>query len=173
MSPTSTPSAPRRLASWPRRVRSPRGGSPIGPLWPSRRALEPRRRSSPATTPGSPETRPPSRATRRRSPPGCMRSSAPPDPRGGLNAVVALPTGWLRSHQAELVREDHGLDAVAQVELGENATDVGLHGRLGEDEALGDLRVRPPRRQLEQHLALAGGEFLQAWVLRRGARGLV
>lgn len=36
-----------------------------------------------------------------------------------------------RNHQPGLVRVDHGLDAVPQVELGQDAADVGLHRGLG------------------------------------------
>jgi drug/metabolite transporter (DMT)-like permease len=44
--------------------------------------------------------------------------------------------------QSALVGEDHGLHAVPSPELGEDALDVGLDGRLLDDERGGDLRVR-------------------------------
>jgi hypothetical protein len=45
-------------------------------------------------------------------------------------------------HEPGLVREDHRLDAVAQVELRENVRDVGLDRVLADDELGGDLGVR-------------------------------
>src|SRR5450759_2752971 len=52
-------------------------------------------------------------------------------------------------HQARLVGEDHYLDSVAQVELGQNPRDVRLHRRLrddGEDARLsGSVQARPAR----------------------------
>ena len=52
--------------------------------------------------------------------------------------------------------------ALAQLELGEDAPHVGLDGRLGEDQALGDLGVGQAAGDLEQDLALPGGQQLQA-----------
>src|SRR5215212_5016869 len=57
--------------------------------------------------------------------------------------------------QTGLVREHHALYAVAQAELHEHVRDVGLDGRLADEELRGDLGVREaPRDQLE-HLELA------------------
>jgi hypothetical protein len=64
--------------------------------------------------------------------------------------------------EAALVREDDGLDAVAEVELGEDPTDVGLHGGLRDDELGGDLLVGEAPRHEQQHLVLALGEELEA-----------
>ena len=54
-----------------------------------------------------------------------------------------IPSFWLpcRPDQPGLVREHHRLYAVAQVELGEDPPDVGLHGGLGDHEPVGDLGV--------------------------------
>ena len=43
--------------------------------------------------------------------------------------------------QTALVRHDHGLDAVAHPELGQDARDVRLHSRLVQVELRPDLRV--------------------------------
>ena len=54
--------------------------------------------------------------------------------------------------EAAFVRDDHGLRAVADAELGEDAVDMGLHGRLPEVELRGDLRVRAAVTvSVEQH----------------------
>src|SRR4051794_15068385 len=50
----------------------------------------------------------------------------------------------LGSVEAVLEREDDQLHTVAQREFGEDAADVGLHGRLAEILAGGDLGVRQP-----------------------------
>ena len=51
------------------------------------------------------------------------------------------------THEPDLVGEDHGLDAVAQAELGEDAPDVGLDGRLADEQvrpAISALDSRAP-----------------------------
>jgi hypothetical protein len=50
--------------------------------------------------------------------------------------------------------DDHGLRAVAHAELGEHVSDMGLDGRLGDDELLRDLGVGAPRAHVREHLAL-------------------
>ena len=54
-------------------------------------------------------------------------------------------TARRRADEPDLVGRDHGLDAVAQAELDEHVADVGLHRRLADDEAVGDLGVGRPR----------------------------
>jgi hypothetical protein len=54
------------------------------------------------------------------------------------------------------------LDPVAQAELGEDPLDVDRDGGLGGMDPSGDLRVRPPAGQVEQHLVLARGEAVEA-----------
>ena len=63
-------------------------------------------------------------------------------------ARVVAGSGLSRSDETDLVGEDHDLHAVAQAELGEDAADVGLDGRLGEHELRGDLGVRASAREL-------------------------
>ena len=64
-------------------------------------------------------------------------------------------------------RPAHGLDPVAQPELAQDRRDVRLHRRLGQHEALRDLRVREGERDQPQHLDLTLRQRLQA---RRRAR---
>jgi hypothetical protein len=47
-----------------------------------------------------------------------------------------------RLHETRLVGRDHGLRAVAQAELAEHASGVGLDRLVDEHEAIGDLEVR-------------------------------
>jgi Protein of unknown function (DUF1524) len=63
--------------------------------------------------------------------------------------------------QAGLVGQHHGLDAVAQVQLGEDPRDVGLHRRLGHVELFADLGVRQSAGHGAQHLQLARGQLRQ------------
>src|ERR1700690_3309324 len=60
----------------------------------------------------------------------------------------------LRRRDSGLVGEYDGLDAVAQVQLREDVRDVGLDGRRGDDERIGDLRVRETARDQLEHLEL-------------------
>ena len=64
-------------------------------------------------------------------------------------------------NQTRFVGEHYGLDAVAQVELLQDARDVGLHGRLADEELLRDLCVRAPAREGVQDLQLACGQRLE------------
>src|SRR5699024_7058695 len=52
-----------------------------------------------------------------------------------------VATGSVPAYEAGLVGEDDGLDPVAGLELHEDASDVGLDRRLGEEEPLSDLGV--------------------------------
>ena len=61
-----------------------------------------------------------------------------------------------------LVGEDDRLHAVAQVELLEDASDVGLHGSVADDELGGDLGVGEAARDQGEDLELAAGELLEA-----------
>jgi hypothetical protein len=69
-----------------------------------------------------------------------------------------------------LVGHDDRLHAVAQAQLGEDPRDVGLHGRLGEEQLARDLDVRAPAGDEEQHLELALGELGE--VLANGGAAL-
>src|SRR5262245_53446330 len=64
--------------------------------------------------------------------------------------------------EARLVRGDHGLHAIAGVELAEDPPDMGLHRRLAEVELAGDLTVRHAPRHQAQHLDLALGQTVEA-----------
>ena len=67
-----------------------------------------------------------------------------------------------------LVGEHDDLDAVAEAELGEDPGDVGLHGRLADEECRGDLGVGVAGGDTDQHLALALGQLVQRrWWCRR------
>jgi hypothetical protein len=84
---------------------------------------------------------------------GATAASGPPrkssaQPTGRLRAARAQRRAELagrllaRLHEPALVGQHDRLDAVAQVQLGQDPRDVGLHGRLAEEEALRDLAVR-------------------------------
>jgi len=86
-----------------------------------------------------------------------------------LPVIVFIALGWTLhratrgqrlaagADQAGLVGQDDRLDAVAQAQLGQNAADVRLHGRLGDEQALGDLRVGQPGGHLDKDLPLPLG----------------
>ena len=77
------------------------------------------------------------------------------------------PSALRRPHQSRLEGEDDGLHPVAQPELGQQPAHVGLDGRLGDVEALGDLGVGEAVGDGEQDLALALGQAGQRRVLGR------
>src|SRR5262245_16664227 len=64
----------------------------------------------------------------------------------------------VRAGDAQVVGEDHRLDAVAGADLGEYPADVGLHGRLGQDEAFGDLAVGPAVADGHEDLSFTVGQ---------------
>src|SRR3954452_418225 len=73
--------------------------------------------------------------------------------------------------QAGLVGDDDGLGPVAHGELGEEVGDVGLDGRVADDELAGDLAVRAAAADQLEHLQLARREVLQVGrVARAGSR---
>jgi hypothetical protein len=49
------------------------------------------------------------------------------------------PGGFAGSDQPGLVGEDHGLDAVAKIEFGEDPSHVGFDGAVADEERGGDL----------------------------------
>jgi hypothetical protein len=73
---------------------------------------------------------------------------------------VAASEARLGRHQPALVGEHHGLDAVAQAELHQDASDMASDRRFLDDELYGDLAVREPTRDLQQYLALAQGSLV-------------
>jgi hypothetical protein len=72
--------------------------------------------------------------------------------------------------QARLVGEHDGLHPIVELELGEDTADVGLHGRFGEDESFGDLRVGVSGGDLDEYFALPRCERCQDLVGGRRAR---
>src|SRR5215475_15922895 len=65
-------------------------------------------------------------------------------------------------YQPGLVGEDHGLDAVAEVELSQDPFQVGLDRRLLDEQVGGDLGIGQAARDEFQHVALARSEQPQA-----------
>jgi len=49
-------------------------------------------------------------------------------------------------HDPRFVCEDHGSDPIPHAELAEHRADVALHRVLADEETLGDLGVREPKR---------------------------
>ena len=78
-------------------------------------------------------------------------------------------SGVAGAHEAGLVGEHDGLDAVAQAELREQARDVGLDRRVADDELRRDLGVRQPARDELEDLELARGELVEARAAPRAA----
>jgi hypothetical protein len=54
------------------------------------------------------------------------------------------------------------VDAVAEVEFHQDTGDVGLDGRLTDDELPGDLRVREAASEELERLGLSRGELVMA-----------
>ena len=98
---------------------------------------------------------------------------APPPPGEARRAASYRGGSWPSPGctSADLVGQDHGLHPVAQAELGEDVADVGLHGRLADDELGGDLAVGQPARHQLEHVALARRQDLQGVARRRRRRG--
>ncbi|GAA4064444.1 hypothetical protein GCM10022233_43350 [Streptomyces shaanxiensis] len=69
--------------------------------------------------------------------------------------------GWVRAGEAEVVREDRRLYAVAQAEFAEQRVHVGLHGAHGDAELLGDLRVGEAGRDQGEDAPPAAGQAVQ------------
>src|SRR5262245_61270328 len=90
----------------------------------------------------------------------------------GPRALFALrPWGErARADLAVVVCEDDRCRTVADVELAEDAAHVGLHGRLGDVEAGGDLGVGRAAGDQAQHVALAIGEQLEPARIARDRR---
>lgn len=62
------------------------------------------------------------------------------------------------THQAHFVREDHRMHPVTQIELGQNITDVSLHGNLRHHKFVRDLGIGKPGCHGQQHLSLTRGQ---------------
>jgi hypothetical protein len=69
------------------------------------------------------------------------------EPHGAVNRLerrrpgVEISVVERGSHEARLVRIHHGLDSVAQAELGKDVRDVRLDGRLRHEQVRSDLAV--------------------------------
>jgi hypothetical protein len=91
-------------------------------------------------------------------------------PDGGPRASPAGPARGARPDEPGLVGVDHGLHPVPQGELGEDAADVRLDGRLPHDEVPRDLGVREATADEDEHLSLARGEGVDGGGRGRGRR---
>jgi hypothetical protein len=78
-----------------------------------------------------------------------------------LSPVSVGRPGLAGSNESAFVGEHDGLDAVAEVEFGEDPVDVRLHGGLGGDEVPGDLGVGESVRDQAQDFRFAFGERAQ------------
>jgi hypothetical protein len=63
-----------------------------------------------------------------------------------------------RSYQRGFVGKDHGLDAIAQAELGQHLADVDLHRAHGQVQAIGDFAVGHARGDEGEDVLLAAGQ---------------
>ena len=68
--------------------------------------------------------------------------------------------GYELADDAAAEADGDGMGARAQLELGEEVPDVGLHGFLGQEEALADLAVHETVGDELEHLDLAHGRLL-------------
>ena len=68
----------------------------------------------------------------------------------------------------ELIGKDDRLRPVAQAQLVEDMRDVGLDGRLGQHEAIGDLAVGQPAGHELEDLDLALGQLAEVGMARIG-----
>lgn len=65
--------------------------------------------------------------------------------------------------QPGLIGENDSLRSITQIELHENATDVGLHGLLCEEHVLRDLSVGQPVCDESEDLGLTYGQRVDAF----------
>ncbi len=72
--------------------------------------------------------------------------------------VVYVSSGRPGARDAGFVREDDDLDAVADTELREDASDVTLHGGLTEVELVRELSIRETARDQSHDAELAFGQ---------------
>jgi hypothetical protein len=87
---------------------------------------------------------------------------------------IAVGEDFARSRwfgQPGLIGEDHGLDAITQPELAEDAADVSLDRRFRQTERGGNLVITQADRDRLQHLELAVGELSQSLVSSHACRG--
>jgi len=87
---------------------------------------------------------------------GALSGAEAGRPRGGAPGNTGR-AGSSGAYESGVVGEDHGLDAVAGVDLGEDAADVGFDGGLGEVDAFGAVGGRLgelPPQQVDGFLGL-------------------
>ena len=86
-----------------------------------------------------------------------------PDLMEGADVSPDVGPSGLRARvvDAVLVGEDHRLDPVPEVELEQDALDVGPDRGLLDDEGVGDLPVGEPSGQEAENLAFSGGQARQ------------
>ena len=92
--------------------------------------------------------------------------SRPARPGRPLRSVVRVA----RHHEAGLVRVHDGLDAVAEVELGQDPSHVRLDRGLGQEVPVRDFGVGKSLRHCPQHLVFARGQILQQRIPCRARR---
>src|SRR5215467_9785662 len=80
--------------------------------------------------------------------------------RSSVDVLVVTATGFL-TYQPDLVCQDHGLDAVAQIQLVEKVGDMGLDRGLADVELRGYLGVGKASRDLLEDVGLAVGQGLE------------
>src|SRR5437773_7504972 len=95
------------------------------------------------------------------------RFARPCDPWCDPGGPVLIAT-WLC--EARFVGEDDGLCSVVQVELGVDASDVGLDGRVADDELARDVGVREAAGDEPEDLELARRQFRKRRRIRSGRR---
>jgi len=76
-----------------------------------------------------------------------------------------------RKDEPRLVGEDHGLDAVAQLELGQAVGDVGLDGGLADEQLSRDLGIAQPTPYEDEDLVLAPGQPVELACMLAVCRG--
>src|SRR5919201_2229279 len=84
-----------------------------------------------------------------------LRNMRPAPPSGHDEASIPGP------HEPGVVGGDHGLHAVAYLELAQNGGDVALDRCLADVEALRDLRIRESAGEQAQRLRLALREIVE------------
>ena len=78
-----------------------------------------------------------------------------------IQSVLTRSRASCRAHQASLKGQHDRLHPIPQSELGQNAPDVGLDGRLRNEEPFGDFDVGKALGHRNEHLGLASGERAQ------------
>ena len=99
-----------------------------------------------------------------------MLGAADLAPTTSFGRVVRCGVLVVRPHDAGFVRKDDGVDSIAQVQLAEQAVEVGLHGGDAEVELGGNFVVAEPASDKRQDLSLSCGEAVEDAGLLMGRR---